>query len=87
MAKALVPSAEEVAGNAAVDAGGKTPALALEWLLDEAQAASEATGDKVQCQSSVKQAEGYIDRLCIADPIRKKYWQYRLVNLRKISSR
>ncbi|UZJ52877.1 hypothetical protein CBS101457_002197 [Exobasidium rhododendri] len=82
MAKTLVPSVEEAKRDPAVDAGGKTPFLALEWLLDDAQECSlRATGE--QREEWMKIAEAYVSRLCIADPIRRKYWQYRLLNLRK----
>lgn len=87
MAKVLVPTAEEASSNPAVDAGGNTPSLALEWLLDDAQAETEAKRSDADRQEAIKQAEAYVNRLCIADPIRKRYWQYRLMVIRKASGK
>jgi protein farnesyltransferase/geranylgeranyltransferase type-1 subunit alpha len=83
MAKALVPSTEEVKADAAIDAGGKTPSLALEWLLDHTEAVAAMATSSVEREDFVKRAEEYVYRLCIADPIRRKYWQYRLLGIRK----
>lgn len=84
MAKALVPSKEEAKFNSAIDAGGKTPSLALEWLLDYTQSAIEQDKGKERLDL-IEQAEEYVKRLCVADPIRRRYWQYRLLRIRKIT--
>jgi protein farnesyltransferase/geranylgeranyltransferase type-1 subunit alpha len=83
LAKTLVPSASEIEADPAVDAGGKTPSLALEWLLDDAETSFSAATQAEQKQEAIKQAEHYGKRLCIADPIRSRYWQYRLTTLKK----
>lgn len=69
---------QEVERDAALDAGGKTPSLALEWLLDDAQAVEKQAKTEEEKQISIKKVKDYVKRLCIADPIRSRYWNYRL---------
>ena len=79
-----MPSMETAVSDPAVDAGGKTPSLALEWLLDEAEAVTEdVDANPATRNEAAKTAKGLVDRLCIADPIRRRYWQYRLLILKK----
>lgn len=88
LAQSLVPSNEEAKVNPAVDAGGKTPSLALEWLMDNAESiATSEANDSAQRKEALCQAAIYIDRLCIADPIRRRYWQFRLVMLNRKSEK
>lgn len=81
LAQTLVPSAQEVEKDAALDAGGKTPSLALEWLLDDAEAVAKQARVEEEKQHSFQKVENLVKRLCIADPIRSRYWQYRLAVL------
>jgi protein farnesyltransferase/geranylgeranyltransferase type-1 subunit alpha len=83
LAKTLIPSASEVEADPALDAGGKTPSLALEWLLDDAEATAMKADQPEQRQEAIDQVGHYVKRLCIADPIRSRYWRYRLLSLNK----
>ncbi|KAE8210443.1 hypothetical protein CF327_g5681 [Tilletia walkeri] len=84
-ALSLIPSHAEAKETPAIDGGGKTAWLALECLLDceEERAKVLAASGKLDSGNDVEKAEvektvkAILQRLLIADPMRKRYWHYK----------
>ena len=72
--KTLVSSQVEAEKDASVDIMGRGSVGALEWWLDcIAQ----------QQQGGVEEAEKLVKRLIMADPVRKRFYAYRLKTIRR----
>ncbi|CAD6944445.1 unnamed protein product [Tilletia controversa] len=84
-ALSLIPSHAEATATPTVDSGGKTSWLALEWLLDceEERAKVLVAGGKAGDSgegglADIEQVvQVILQRLLIADPMRKRYWHYK----------
>ncbi|KAK0531600.1 CAAX geranylgeranyltransferase alpha subunit [Tilletia horrida] len=81
-ALSLIPSHAEAVASPQIDAGGRTSWLALEWLLDveEERARTFRDGEgevEVEALEISKNVHTILQRLLIADPMRKRYWHYK----------
>ncbi|SPO37535.1 related to Protein farnesyltransferase alpha subunit [Pseudozyma flocculosa] len=89
-AKSLISTPFEAQRDPTVDQFGRSPPQAIEWCLDcieerlqAGRAAGGAAVDAGERERAVDEAEKLVTRLCTADPMRKRYWGYRLQSIRR----
>ncbi|SJX61569.1 related to Protein farnesyltransferase alpha subunit [Sporisorium reilianum f. sp. reilianum] len=78
-AQTLVSSQDEAQRDASVDAAGKGCVGALEWWFD-------CVAERVRAedrQAALNEAEVLVGRLSVADPVRRRFYAYRLKSLRR----
>lgn len=80
--KTLVSSEQEAKRDASVDAMGRACVGALEWWFDCLVEQTEHA-DQTQNERLLQQAELLVQRLCVADSVRTRFWAYRLKSLRR----
>lgn len=80
---ALLPTSAEVSQNKSVDSNGRSPIGALEFCLDAAEKRIK-NGEK-ENDGLRKEVREWIERLKVADPMRKRYWTYRLKEIEKMA--
>ena len=73
--KTLVSTPVEAQHDASVDTMGRSAVGALEWWLD---CLAQQGGEE-----RLKEAEALVGRLTVADPVRRRFWAYRLKCLRR----
>ncbi|KAN0064800.1 CAAX geranylgeranyltransferase alpha subunit [Thecaphora frezii] len=81
-AKSLISTPLEAERDPTVDQYGRSPPQAIEWCLDCVEERLERAQNLEDKQEAVVEAEKLVTRLCTADPIRKRYWGYRLQSVR-----
>lgn len=81
-AKTTVSSNEEAKRDASVDTAGKAAVGALEWWFDcvAERVGGEGAGER---EEGLKEAEVLVGRLSVADPVRRRFYAYRLKSLRR----
>lgn len=74
--KTLVSTNVEAEKDPSVDVMGRSPVGALEWWLD-------CIAEEKQAAVAVEEAETLVKRLIVADPVRKRFYAYRLKSIRR----
>lgn len=75
--KTLVSSSVEADRDASVDIMARSSVGALEWWLDTLSERKQGQ------EAGVEEAEKLVKRLIIADPVRKRFYSYRLKTIRR----
>lgn len=88
LAETLIPVQRGTSVDLTTDEPPNTPPLALEWLLDDVDARIQRAdlSDDAAVRELLTRAETLYVRLCVADVIRKRYWTYRMIKIRKAAN-